>query len=80
MVNIPRTTTVTTNEKSLFVTIGKHEFHNFLRVCPDVNYRMQQVMKDRMMSKVRDGTSTSNVDTSPYITSLLPTSPPFLTS
>ena len=52
MVNIPRTTTVTTNEKSLFVTIGKHEFHNFIRVCPDVNFRMQQVMKDRMMSKV----------------------------
>mmetsp|Transcript_27356 Transcript_27356/g.51873 ORF Transcript_27356/g.51873 Transcript_27356/m.51873 type:complete len:643 (+) Transcript_27356:165-2093(+) len=52
MVNIPRTTTVTTKEKSLFVTIGKHEFHNFLRVVPDVNYRMQQVMKDRMMGKL----------------------------
>ena len=52
MVNIPRTTTVTTSQKALFVTIGKHEFHNFLRVCPDVNYRMKQVMKDRMMSKL----------------------------
>ena len=52
MVNIPRTTTVRTRKKSLFLTIDKRAFHNFLRVCPDVKERMNQLMKDRMMSKL----------------------------
>lgn len=52
MVNIPRTTTVRTRDKSLFLTIDKVAFHNFLRVCPDVKDRMNEVMKDRMIGKL----------------------------
>ncbi|GMI08839.1 hypothetical protein TrRE_jg2152 [Triparma retinervis] len=52
MVNIPRTTTVRTRKKSLFLTIDKVAFQNFLRVCPDVTERMNDVMKDRMIGKL----------------------------
>ena len=52
MVNIPRTTTVTTVDKVLFVTIVKHDFHNFLKICPHISQGMDKVMKDRMIQKL----------------------------
>lgn len=50
-VNIPRTCTVITNEKSLFVTVEKTDFANFSRVCK-IKESMTSVMKERMVSKL----------------------------
>lgn len=52
MVNIPRTTTVTAVKKSLFITVCKAEFQNFLQVCPTVKSKMELVMKERMIGKL----------------------------
>ena len=49
--NIPRTCTVVTKEKSLFVTVEKTDFSNFTRVC-DIKESMAIVMKERMVSKL----------------------------
>ena len=51
-VNISRTSTVLTKEKSLFVTVEKNTFENFLRVCPSIKDSMKAVMKERMVSKL----------------------------
>lgn len=51
-VNINRTCTIRTNEKSLFVTVRKTTFENFCAVCPQIKERMHAVMKQRMVSKL----------------------------
>jgi len=51
-VNINRTSTIRTSEKSLFVTVGKRTFENFCAVCPEIKEKMQSVMKERMVSKL----------------------------
>ena len=51
-VNINRTSTIRTTEKSLFVTVGKRTFENFCAVCPEIKEKMQIVMKARMVSKL----------------------------
>lgn len=50
-VNINRTSTVKTIEKSLFVTVEKRTFENFCSVCP-IKEAMEAVMKERMVSKL----------------------------
>ena len=52
MVSIPRTTTVKCTKKSLLVTVCKQEFQNFLKVCPSVKEKMEEVMKNRMIGKL----------------------------
>lgn len=51
-VNINRTSTVLTKDKSLFVTVEKKTFENFLMVCPSIKDSMTAVMKERMVSKL----------------------------
>ena len=51
MVNIPRTTTVKSLTKSLFLTFDKTDFDNFLKVCP-IKDSMMNVIKERMVSKL----------------------------
>ena len=51
-VNVNRTSTVRTKEKSLFVTVEKKTFENFCVVCPQIKDKMTNVMKERMVSKL----------------------------
>mmetsp|Transcript_64768 Transcript_64768/g.76038 ORF Transcript_64768/g.76038 Transcript_64768/m.76038 type:complete len:613 (+) Transcript_64768:81-1919(+) len=51
MIDVPRTTTVKTKQKSLFLVLDKNDFENFLMVCP-IKESMLQVMTDRMLSKL----------------------------
>jgi len=51
LVNIPRTTSVKTFSKTLFVTVTKMDFENFLKVCP-IREAMMNVMKERMLAKL----------------------------
>ena len=51
IVNIPRTTTVKTLSKCLFLTFDKTDFENFLKVCP-IKDSMMKVIKERMVSKL----------------------------
>ena len=50
-VNINRTSTVVTNQKSLFVTVEKKTFKNFCAICP-IKDKMTIVMKERMVAKL----------------------------
>ena len=50
-IKIPRTTTVKTKKKCLFVTVDKTAFENFLKVCP-IKESMMAVMKERILSKI----------------------------
>ena len=51
LIDVNRTSTVKTNEKSLFVTVEKKMFDNFCAVCP-LKDSMRRVMADRMLSKL----------------------------
>lgn len=51
LINVNRTSTVKTKEKSLFVTVEKKMFDNFCAVCP-LKDSMRRVMADRMLSKL----------------------------
>lgn len=48
LVNIPRTLTVLTTKKSLFLTVDKVDFENFLKVC-SVKESIDELMKNRMI-------------------------------
>ena len=51
-VNINRTSTIRTSEKSLFVTVGKKTFENFCAVCPEIKEKMHGVMTERLVSNL----------------------------
>ena len=48
LVNIPRTLTVTTENRSLFLTVEKVDFENFLKVC-SIKSSIDRLMKSRMV-------------------------------
>ena len=48
LVNIPRTLTVMTTQKSLFLTVDKTDFENFLKVC-SIKESIDELMKNRMI-------------------------------
>ena len=52
MARIPRTTTVKSAKKSLFLTVDNVAFQNFVAVCPDVGEKIQASMKARMIDKL----------------------------
>ena len=49
--DIPRTTTVKTKTKALFVTVDKLDFANFFKVCP-IKESMMKVTIERMLDKL----------------------------
>jgi CRP-like cAMP-binding protein len=49
--NIDRTCSVKTAEKSLFLTVHKTDFENFLKICP-IEESLKAVIKQRMVSKL----------------------------
>eukprot|EP00594_Rhizosolenia_setigera_P019378 CAMPEP_0178957334 /NCGR_PEP_ID=MMETSP0789-20121207/10849_1 /TAXON_ID=3005 /ORGANISM="Rhizosolenia setigera, Strain CCMP 1694" /LENGTH=658 /DNA_ID=CAMNT_0020639557 /DNA_START=425 /DNA_END=2397 /DNA_ORIENTATION=+ len=51
IVDIPRTSSVRTKTKCLFVTVDKTDFENFLKVCP-IKESITKVAKERMLSKL----------------------------
>ena len=51
IVDIPRTTTVKTVSKALFVTVDKMDFANFFKVCP-IKEAMTKVTIERMLCKL----------------------------
>uniref|UniRef100_A0A7S2KVM8 Cyclic nucleotide-binding domain-containing protein n=1 Tax=Leptocylindrus danicus TaxID=163516 RepID=A0A7S2KVM8_9STRA len=48
LVNIPRTMTAKTKQRSLFLTVDKVDFENFLKVC-SVKETVDRMMKNRMI-------------------------------
>lgn len=51
IVDVPRTTTVKAKEKSLFVSVDKTDFRNFLKLC-QIKDSMTNVMKERLLCKL----------------------------
>ena len=49
--NMDRTCKVRTSDKSLFLTIHKIDFKNFLNICP-IEDTMKRVIKERLLSKL----------------------------
>ena len=50
--DIGRTCSVKTSEKSLFLTIDKTDFRNFLRICSTIEATLTTSIKKRMVSKL----------------------------
>jgi len=58
MVDMPRTATVTCNERCLLLELGFQEFRNFLHIVPDLQEYFQRVAKDRTADQFKKIQST----------------------
>jgi len=50
--DINRTCGVRTADKCLFLTINRNDFDNFVKICPNIEESLKQVIKQRMVSKL----------------------------